>query len=202
MRELDIVAEIHHQLWRHGSPGSAFAPLLENSGPNHPLVLGQPLEAWQRELQPPVSVLFDFGAIYAGYCYDFGRTVFFGEPPPEAQRVHRLVMQSQAAGIAALKAGAATTSDADTAARRVIDDAGYGDYFLHRLGHGVGLDVHEAPFLTAGDETPLQEGMLFTVEPSIMIENSYSARVEDIVLVGPDGGIPLTHGFQDLYVVD
>lgn len=202
MTELDIVAEVHYQLWRHGSPGSSFTPLLENSGPDHPLVLGQPIEAWKRQLHPPVSVLFDFGAIYQGYCYDFGRTVFFGDPPPEAIRVHRLVMDAQAAGIAALRAGQATTTQADDAARRVIDEAGYGDYFLHRLGHGIGLDVHEPPFLTAGDETMLQEGMLFTVEPSIMQERGFSARVEDIVLVGKTGGEPLTRGFQSLHVID
>lgn len=202
MTELDIVAEVHYQLWRHGSPGSSFTPLLENSGPNHPLVLGQPIEAWKRQLYPPVSVLFDFGAIYRGYCYDFGRTVFFGDPPPEAIRVHRLVMDAQAAGIAAMRAGQATTTQADDAARRVIDEAGYGEYFLHRLGHGIGLDVHEPPFLTAGDETVLREGMLFTVEPSIMQERGFSARVEDIVLVGKTGGEPLTSGFQSLHVID
>ena len=202
MTELDVVAEVHYQLWRHGSPGSSFTPLLENSGPNHPLILGQPLEAWKRELQPPVSVLFDFGAIYQGYCYDFGRTVFFGDPPPEAVRVHRLVMDSQAAGINAMRAGQVTAAEVDAVARQVIEDAGYGEYFMHRLGHGIGLNVHEPPFLTAGDETVLREGMLFTVEPSIMQEKSFSARVEDIVLVSNDGGEPLTSGFQDLYIVD
>jgi Xaa-Pro aminopeptidase len=73
---------------------------------------------------------------------------------------------------------------------------------MHRLGHGIGLNVHEPPFLTAGDATLLREGMLFTVEPSIMQEKSFSARVEDIVLVSRDGGEPLTSGFQDLYIVD
>jgi Xaa-Pro aminopeptidase len=202
MTELDVVAEVHFQLWRLGSPGSSFTPLLENSGPHHPLFLGQPLDAWRRELHPPVSVLFDFGAIYEGYCYDFGRTVFFGEPEAEAVRVHRLVMEAQAAGVAALRANAVTGAEADAAARAVIEDAGYGKYFMHRLGHSIGLDVHEPPFLTSGDDTVVREGMLFTVEPSIMIADRYSARVEDIVLVRASGGEPLTSGFQTLHVVD
>ena len=81
------------------------------------------MESWHRALNPPVSILFDFGGIYEGWCYDFGRTVFFGEPDEEAQRVYDVMMASQAAGIAALKAGEATTSDADAAARKVIEDA-------------------------------------------------------------------------------
>lgn len=202
MTELDVMAEVHFQLWRHGSPGSSFTPLLENSGPSHPLFLGQPLDAWKRELHPPVSVLFDFGAIYQGYCYDFGRTVFFGEPDAEALRVHRLVMDAQAAGIAAMRAGQITAAEVDTQARGVIEEAGYGAYFMHRLGHSIGLDVHEPPFLTAGDDTILRKGMLFTVEPSIMMADRYSARVEDVVLVQDSGGEPLTKGFQTLHIVD
>jgi Xaa-Pro aminopeptidase len=111
-------------------------------------------------------------------------------------------MDSQAVGIAALRAGEATTTKADSVARKVIEDAGYGEFFRHRLGHGIGMDVHEPPFLTAGDETPLQEGMLFTVEPSITIPEGYSARVEDVVVARPGGGEPLTIGFQTLYVVE
>ena len=159
------------------------------------------MESWHRKLDPPVSILFDFGGIYQGWCYDFGRTVFFGEPNEEAQRVYDLMMASQAAGIAALKAGEATTSDADLAARQVIDEAGYGETFRHRLGHGIGMDVHEPPFLTKGDETPLEDGMCFTIEPSIMQINDYSARVEDIVVARPGGGEKLTNGWQELIVV-
>ena len=130
-----------------------------------------------------------------------GARSFFGEPNDEAQRVYDLVMASQAAGIAALKAGEATTTDTDRAARQVIEDAGYGETFRHRLGHAIGMDVHEPPFLTKGDETPLEEGMLFTIEPSIMQFNGYSARVEDLVVARPGGGEKLTKGWQELIVV-
>jgi len=201
MTELEIVAEVNYQLRRHGSLGQSFTTSLYNSGPNHPLLFGQRMATWHRALDPPVSVLFDFGGIYRGWCYDFGRTVFFGEPNVEAVRVYELVMASQAAGIAALKAGQATTTDADRAARQVIEAAGYGAAFRHRLGHGIGMDVHEPPFLTQGDETPLEEGMLFTIEPSIMQFDDYSARVEDVVVARAGGGEKLTNGWQELIVV-
>ncbi len=201
MTELEIVEEVNYQLRKHGSLGQSFTTSLYNSGPDHPLLFGQRMQSWHRKLDPPVSILFDFGGIYQGWCYDFGRTVFFGEPNEEAQRVYDLVMASQAAGIAALKAGESTTTATDRAARQVIEAAGYGETFRHRLGHAIGMDVHEPPFLTEGDETPLEEGMLFTIEPSIMQINDYSARVEDIVVARPGGGEKLTNGWQELIVV-
>lgn len=201
MTELEVVQEVNYQLRKHGSLGQSFTTSLYNSGPNHPLLFGQRMESWKRKLDPPVSVLFDFGGIYNGWCYDFGRTVFFGEPTDEAITVYNLIMASQAAGIAALQSGQATTSDVDAVARKVIEDGGYGDEFRHRLGHSIGMDVHEPPFLTKGDETPLEEGMLFTIEPSIMQFNTFSARVEDIVVARPDGGEKLTNGWQELIVI-
>ncbi len=201
MTELEIVEEVNYQLRKHGSLGQSFTTSLYNSGPNHPLLFGARMQSWHRKLDPPVSILFDFGGIYQGWCYDFGRTVFFGEPNEEAQRVYDLVMASQAAGIAALKAGESTTTATDRAARQVIEAAGYGETFRHRLGHAIGMDVHEPPFLTEGDETPLEEGMLFTIEPSIMQMNDFSARVEDIVVARPGGGEKLTNGWQELIVV-
>jgi Xaa-Pro aminopeptidase len=202
MTELDLISEVDYQMRRHGSLGPSFTTSLYNSGPNHPLLFGQRLQTWPRVLTPPVSILFDFGAVLDGFCYDYGRTVSFGEPPEEFRRVHWLVMESQAAGIAALKAGQATTSQVDAAARQVIEAAGYGEAFRHRLGHGIGMDVHEPPFLTKGDETLLREGMLFTIEPSITQFNSFSARVEDVVVARPGGGEPLTRGYSDLIVID
>ena len=202
MTELDIFTEVDYQMRRHGSLGPTFTTSLYNSGPNLPLLHGQRLATWKRELWPPVSILFDFGAAFEGMCYDFGRTVAFGAPDAEFQRVYDLVMASQQAGIAALKAGTATCEDADAAARKVIEDAGYGDKFRHRLGHGIGKDVHEPPFLTKGSKTVLQEGMMFTIEPSIMQHDSFSARVEDVVLASSNGGIPLTSGFQSLIVIE
>lgn len=202
MTELDVMSEVNYQLRRHGSLGESFVTTMYNSGPDHPLIFGRRLETQNRTLNAPVSLLFDFGAIHEGYCYDFGRTVSFGQPPGELVRVHGLVVEAQRAGIAALRAGEATAADADAAARQVIEAAGYGEAFRHRLGHGIGLDVHEAPFLTASDETIVREGMLFTVEPSITQFHDFSARVEDVVAVRPGGGEPLTTGFQELIVIE
>jgi len=202
MTELDVINEVDYQLRRHGSLGPSFTTSLYNSGPNHELIFGEREKHWHRPLNPPVAILFDFGAVHDGYCYDYGRTVAFGEPNQDFRRVYDLVMASQAAGVAALRAGEMTAEAADAAARKVIEDGGFGAEFRHRLGHGIGMDVHEPPFLTKGDTTVLQEGMLFTVEPSIMRFGTFSARVEDVVVVRPGGGEKLTNGFQSLYVVD
>jgi Xaa-Pro dipeptidase len=203
MTELDIISEVDYQLKRHGALGPSFTTSLYNSGPNHPLMFGQRLETWPRVLTAPVSVLFDFGAAMPdGFCYDFGRTVSFGAPDEEQRRVYDLIMASQRAGIEALKAGEVTCAEVDAAARQVIVDGGYGDEFRHRLGHGIGMDVHEAPFLTKIDHTPVVEGMMFTIEPSITQFNTFSARVEDVIVARPGGGEPLTTGYQSLIVVE
>ncbi|MEX2542330.1 MAG: Xaa-Pro peptidase family protein [Trueperaceae bacterium] len=202
MTELDIVSEVDYQLRRHGSLGPSFTTSLYNSGPDHPLLFGQRQATWKRVLTPPVSILFDFGAILDGYCYDFGRTVHFGEPDEEFQKIFRTVMAAQQAGISAMRAGRVTAAEVDRAACEVISEAGFGAEFRHRLGHSIGLDVHEPPFLTAGDDTTLQEGMLFTVEPSITQFETFSARVEDVVAVRPEGGEALTRGFRELLVVE
>ncbi|KXK13821.1 MAG: peptidase M24 [Chloroflexi bacterium OLB15] len=201
MTELDIASEVDYQLRRHGGLGPSFTTSLYNSGPEHPLIWGDPITTWKRPVNAGVSVLFDFGAAYQGWCYDYGRTVSFGAPSDEQIKVYNLVMESQRAGIAALKAGS-TCEAVDAAARKVIEDAGYGELFRHRLGHGIGMDVHEPPFLTKGNKTTLVEGMMFTIEPSITQYHQASSRVEDVVVVRPDGGEPLTTGFQQLYVVE
>jgi Xaa-Pro aminopeptidase len=201
MTELDIISEVDLQLRKHGALGPSFPTSMYNSGPNYQLIFGKREEKWHRPLDPPVALLFDFGAAYKGYCYDYGRTVAFGAPTGDFQHIFELMMASQAAGIAALKVGQ-TTTQVDRAARDVISEAGYGETFRHRLGHGIGVDVHEAPFLTNGDDTPLEVGMMFTIEPSIAQFDGFSARVEDVVVVRENGGERLTSGFQTLTVVD
>ncbi len=202
MTELEVVSEVDFQMRRHGSLGPTFTTSLYNSGPSYPMLMGQRQATWRRKMVPPVSVLFDFGASHEGLCYDFGRTVSFGAPSAEQVKVHRLIMDSQAAGMAKLKADVSTCEEVDAAARQVIIDAGYGGFFRHRLGHSIGWDVHEPPFLTSGDKTMLREGMMFTIEPSIFQDNGFSARVEDVVVARPGGGERLTNGYQDLIVID
>ena len=200
MTNLDLITEVNYQLRLHGGKTHSFVTAFYNMGRSFPFDFHNRDEVLLIPLEPPVSVSYDFGAVYDGYCYDFGRSVFFGEPDEEYRRVYDLVMASQAAGIAALRAGN-TCAQADAAARQVIVDGGYGPAFRHRLGHGIGLDVHESPFLTAGDDTVLQPGMCFTVEPSIFLPRHMGARVEDVVVVREGGGEPLTWGYQGLHVV-
>ena len=140
MTELEIVEEVNYQLRKKWLAGPILHDIALQLGTESPAAFWRAHgESWHRKLEPPVSILFDFGGIYEGWCYDFGRTVFFGEPDEEARRVYDVMMASQAAGVAALKAGAATTTDADNAARQVIEEAGYGEAFRHRLGHGIGM---------------------------------------------------------------
>ncbi len=200
MTNLDLITEVNYQLRKHGSRTHSFVTSFYNMGKLYPFDFTNREEVLQIPLEAPVSVSFDFGAVYEGYCYDYGRSVFFGEPDEEYRRVHALVMASQAAGIAALRAGN-TCAAADAAARQVIVDGGYGPAFRHRLGHGIGMDVHEPPFLTASDHTVLEAGMCFTAEPSIFMPHHLGARVEDVVVVRAGGGEALTSGFQSLHVV-
>ena len=202
MTELDIVSELDYQMRRQGSLGPSFATTLYVSGPEHPMIFRDRLKTWPRRLTPPVSVLLDFGAVHDGMCYDYGRTVCFGAPTDEQLRVHDMIMRAQAAGIAALKPGAVTCEAVDRTSRDVIVKDGYGEKFRHRLGHAIGWDVHEPPFLSEGDATTVQDGMVSTVEPSVWQDGSFSARVEDCVVVRREGGEKLTDGYQDLIVIE
>jgi Xaa-Pro aminopeptidase len=201
MTNLDLITEVNYQLRLYGATSHSFVTSFYNMGANYPFAFHNREEVLHLPLNPPVSVSFDFGAVFQDYCYDYGRSIFFGEPNAEYRRAYGLVMGAQAAGIAALCAGAACSS-ADAAARAVIEQGGYGFAFRHRLGHAIGMDVHEAPFLTKGDETVMQAGMCFTVEPSIFIPHQMGARVEDVVMVGEQGGEPLTSGYRELLVVE
>jgi Xaa-Pro aminopeptidase len=200
MTTLDLITEVNYQLRKHGATSDSFVTAFYNMGKNFPFDFHNRDEVLLIPLEPPVSVSFDFGAVWKDYCYDFGRSVYFGEPDEEYRRIYKLVMGAAAAGAAALNVGN-TCEAADAAARAVIAEGGYNEAFRHRLGHGIGMDVHEPPFLTQGDATVLQEGMCFTVEPSIFMPHHAGCRVEDIVVVRPGGGEFLTSGYRDLYVL-
>ena len=201
MTTLDLITETDFQLKKHGSFAPSFQTSFYNMGRNFPFKFDNKDEVMLLPLDAPVLISFDFGSVLDGYCYDFGRSVFFGEPDADYRKVYGLVIASQAAGIVALKTGN-TCEQTDAAARQVIEDAGYGHAFRHRLGHGIGMDVHEPPFLTKGNTTVLQPGMCFTVEPSIFVPHQFGARVEDIVVVGDAGGEALTTRFKDLHIID
>jgi Xaa-Pro aminopeptidase len=133
------------------------------------------------------SVMFDFGGVVDGYCSDFGRTIYCGEPPDDYVEVYEVMLAAQEAGRAAAAAGT-PAADVNAACRGPIEEAGLGEHFRHRMGHGIGLDVHERPFISPEEETPLEAGITFTDEPSIIIPGRFSVRIEDIVVCEEGGG--------------
>src|SRR5439155_12012541 len=124
------------------------------------------------------SVMFDFGAVADGYCSDFGRTIYVGEPPDGYREAYEVMLAAQEAGRAAAAAGT-PAAEVNAACRGPIEEAGLGEHFRHRMGHGIGLDVHERPFISVEDTTQLEPGMTFTDEPSIIIPGRFSVRIED-----------------------
>lgn len=143
------------------------------------------------------TVLFDFGGVVDGYCSDFGRTVYCGEPPAEVVRAYEAMLAAQEAGRAAARPGV-PASEVNAACRAPIEEAGLGEHFRHRMGHGIGLDVHERPFISDEDETPLEVGMTFTDEPSIVVPGEFGVRIEDIVVCEEAGGRYLEEYPKDL----
>jgi len=154
----------------------------------------------ERVIEPGDAVIFDYGGKYRHYTADITRTVHVGEPDDEYRRVYDIVLRANEAAHAAIRPGAAC-QDVDRAARRVISDAGYGEYFIHRVGHGLGLDGHEEPYLVEGNTLPLRAGMAFSDEPGIYIAGRFGVRIEDAVVVTPGGGEKLNHARRDLTVM-
>jgi Xaa-Pro aminopeptidase len=144
----------------------------------------------------------DFGGVREWYCSDITRTVHVGNAvDAEVRRVHDVVLRAQEAGYATARAGA-TAASVDAASRRVIEEAGYGDRFIHRLGHGIGLDGHEHPYLVRGNDEKLEPGMAFSIEPGIYIPGRFGVRIEDIAMLGDDGRAePLNRADHALAIV-
>jgi Xaa-Pro dipeptidase len=196
----EVECEIDYRLRLMGADLNSFPTnvLFTNPAKDPFLSLRKP----ERRLEPGDAVTFDFGCIYQGYASDFGRTAFAGEPPAEYVRMHELVLSAQRAAVQALKAGQITGAQADAIARKVMEEGGYGSEFSHRLGHGIGVTVHEPPWLDVVEDTVLQAGMTFTVEPSICVPGGYHNRVEDVVLVTETCGVPLYQTGRQLYIID
>jgi Xaa-Pro aminopeptidase len=180
-----LVEAVEHELRAAGSrcpsfPTHVFTGLGDGDLDSQTATAGTPIPEG-------TSVMFDFGGVVDGYCSDFGRTVYCGEPPAEYREVYEIMLAAQEAGRAAARAGA-PAAHVNAACRRPIEEAGLGEHFRHRMGHGIGLDVHERPFISPEDETPLEPGMTFTDEPSIIIPGRFSVRIEDIVVCEEGGG--------------
>lgn len=199
MTQVDLLAELHHQVKAVGAEGISFFPEATIRGPGAPAGLPGS-EPHAVELLPGRVLAFDLGIVVDGYCSDFGRTVFCGEPSEKFVRIYDLVIEAHRTAIDMLRPGT-TGAAVDKAARDTIAAGGYGERFIHRLGHGIGIDVHEKPFLMAGDDTTLEANMCFAVEPSVFLLDRGWIRVEDVVVVGPEGGESLMATSWDLDVL-
>ncbi len=196
--EFEIAREVDYQFQLAGAEYTSFETgiMIHGGGPD-----AGTIRSGQRQFLPGCSLMFDFGCVLDGYCSDFGRSAFLGDPPAEYLTVHATILEAQAQAMQAMRAGACTGAQANAIARKVIADAGYDAYFTHRLGHGIGVTVHEPPWLDVVETNILQERMLFTVEPSIIVPGRFGNRVEDVVLVTKDGGVALNTAPHDLVIV-
>jgi Xaa-Pro aminopeptidase len=195
--EAELAAQVNLETSRRGSRVESFDTGIISTGRLDQRDAGTRLTT--RPIREGTSVSFDFGAVVDGYCSDFGRTIFVGDPDADFRRVYDLVIASQAAGIRAARPGV-MASEVDRASRRVIEEAGYGKWFRHRTGHAIGLDVHEYPFISVEDVTPLEPGMTFTIEPSIFWPGHVGARIEDVVVCEANGARRLNHYSEALIV--
>jgi Xaa-Pro dipeptidase len=197
MTEHELAGELTLQLLRAGSePELPFSPIVA-AGPNSALPHGLPGE---RKLQPGDLLIIDWGANHGGYISDITRTFSIGAPDPELKRIHKIVQQANHAGREAVRPGA-PCSAVDDAARSTIAAAGYAEFFTHRTGHGIGLDVHEPPFIRGDNPELLVPGMTFTVEPGIYLTGRGGVRVEDDILVTPEGAETLTSLPRELRIL-
>ncbi|MCF3136004.1 aminopeptidase P family protein [Streptomyces olivochromogenes] len=195
-RESDIGRDLADLLRRFGHSQVDFT--IVGSGPNG---ANPHHEVGDRVIEHGDMVVLDFGGLRDGYGSDTTRTVHVGEPTEEERKVHDIVRAAQEAGFAAVRPGVAC-QEVDRAARTVIADAGYGEYFIHRTGHGIGVTTHEPPYMIEGEEQVLVPGMCFSVEPGIYLPGRFGVRIEDIVTVTGDGGRRLNNTTREMVIVD
>jgi Xaa-Pro aminopeptidase len=196
MTELRDEVELRLRLAGSLTPSFAthiFTGLDANSLDSGAATAGDPLPA-------DAAVLFDFGGVVDGYCSDFGRTIVAGEPSAELLHAYDVMLAAAEAGRAACRPGA-LAREVNAACRGPIEAAGLGEHFRHRMGHGIGLDVHERPFLSPEDETPLEAGMTFTDEPSIIVPGAFGLRIENVVVCA-EGGAWVLNDYPDALVAN
>lgn len=200
--EAEVAREVRERLVAEGHDEARFA--IVGSGPNS---ASPHHEASDRVIRAGEPIVLDIGGTLGGYGSDITRTLWVtgGDPArgPDERFCHLfgVLNAAQAAARVAVRPGIACGA-VDAAARRMIDAAGYGEAFFHRTGHGIGLEGHEEPYIIGGNAELLRPGMAFSVEPGIYLSGSYGARIEDIVVCGPDGPIELNEAPRELYVVD
>jgi Xaa-Pro aminopeptidase len=194
-KESDIAADLAGLLRKHGHSEVDFTVI--GSGPNG---ANPHHEMSERVIEEGDMVVLDFGGLKDGYGSDTTRTVHVGEPSAEERKVHDIVRQAQQAGFEAVRPGIAC-QEIDRAARKVITDAGYGEYFIHRVGHGIGLTTHEPPYMVEGETHLIEPGMCFSIEPGIYLPGRFGVRIEDIVVATEDGGRRLNNTSREMRIV-
>lgn len=196
MTEKQIAAILERELMQRGAESLAFSPIV-SGGPNSASPHAVPTN---RPIAEGDLLVIDWGVYADGYPSDITRTYAVGAIEPEFERIHKAVQLANQAGKAVAKPGA-TGEEVDTAARDVIEEAGYGEYFIHRTGHGLGLEVHEPPSMVAGNLEPLGVGNVFTVEPGIYLPGRGGVRIEDDVVITAEGHRVLTSLPRDIITV-
>jgi Xaa-Pro aminopeptidase len=196
MTEKELAAELIYCLLKNGGEGLSFEPIVV-SGPNTSLPHGVPGD---RRIREGDFVTMDFGVIYQGYCSDMTRTVAIGYASEEMRKVYDTVLQAQLAGIAATKAGV-TGREVDSAARQVIEEAGYGPYFGHSYGHSIGMECHEMPSCSPSAETIMEENVVASAEPGIYLPGKFGVRIEDVVIFKADGCENITASPKNLIII-
>lgn len=197
LRERDIAFRLEFLMREKGADSSSF-DIIVASGPRSALPHGV---ASDRVLEKGDLVTLDFGALYEGYCSDITRTIVLGKPNERQREIYDIVLHAQQAALEAVRPGV-TGRDVDKVARDIITDRGYGEQFGHSTGHGIGLEIHEAPTLSVNGETVLQSGMVVTVEPGIYLPGFGGVRIEDDVVVTEQGKEVLTHSPKNLIVIE
>jgi Xaa-Pro aminopeptidase len=193
--ENEVAADLAALLRKHGHSEVDFT--VVGSGPNG---ANPHHEASDRTIQDGDMVVMDFGGIKDGYGSDTTRTVHVGEPTDEEREVFEIVRRAQQAGYEAVRPGVAC-QEIDRAARQVISDAGYGDRFIHRVGHGIGLTTHEPPYMVEGEQHLIEPGMCFSIEPGIYLSGRFGVRIEDIVVATENGGRRLNNTDREMRIV-
>jgi Xaa-Pro aminopeptidase len=195
-KETDVARDLADLLTGFGHEQVDFT--VVGSGPNG---ANPHHEAGDRVIEEGDAVVLDFGGLMFGYGSDTSRTVCVGEPSALVREVHAIVRQAQQAGVEAVRPGVAC-QEVDRAARRLITSAGYGEQFIHRTGHGIGVTTHEPPYMIEGEELEMVPGMCFSVEPGIYLAGRFGVRIEDIVTVTTAGGRRLNNTERDLLIVE